>query len=147
MKYSAANITLWFNRFLAAVMVALVFFLPRLMVWYESLRPLMSPAATAAVMAGFYCCAPAVFFALWELDRMLRSIQARQVFIPANVTAISRVRWCCVAVAAICLPAACCYPPLIFMSIIMVFLALILSVLASVMAAAVAIREENDLTV
>ena len=93
------------------------------------------------------CCAPAVFFALWELDRLLRAILGHRVFIWPNVRSISRVRWCCLAVSLICLPAAVFYPPIMFMSIIMFFLTLILSVLASVMAAAVEIREENDLTV
>ena len=96
---------------------------------------------------GFYCCAVPVFLALWEVEGLLRRITAREVFIWRNVRAISAVRWCCLAVAVICLPAAVFYPPLMFMTIIMVFLALILSVLTSVMAAAVEIREENDLTV
>ena len=47
----------------------------------------------------------------------------------------------------ICLPAALIYYPLLFMVIIMGFLALVVCVLCRVMNAAVAIREENDLTV
>ncbi|MBR5020346.1 MAG: DUF2975 domain-containing protein [Oscillospiraceae bacterium] len=147
MKISAAKATLFFNRFLAAVMVGLIFFLPSFLDWYVTLRPAMRETARLALVWGFYCCAPAVFFALWELDRMLRAILGRQVFVWRNVKSISRVRWCCLAVSLICLPAAVWYPPIIFMSIIMFFLTLILSVLANVMAAAVEIREENDLTV
>ena len=147
MKISAAKATLFFNRFLAAVMVGLIFFLPSFLDWYVTLRPAMRETARLALVWGFYCCAPAVFYALWELDRMLRAILGRQVFIWPNVRSISRVRWCCLVVSLICLPAACFYPPIMFMSIIMFFLTLILSVLANVMAAAVEIREENDLTV
>ena len=147
MKISAAKATLFFNRFLAIVMVALLFVLPDFLDWYVTLRPAMNDSAQKALIWGFYCCAPAVFFALWELDRMLRAILGRQVFVWRNVKSISRVRWCCLAVSLICLPAAVWYPPIIFMSIIMFFLTLILSVLANVMAAAVEIREENDLTV
>ena len=147
MKISAAKATLFFNRFLAVVMVALLFVLPDFLDWYVTLRPAMNDSAQKALIWGFYCCAPAVFFALWELDRLLRAIMNRQVFVWRNVRSISRVRWCCLAVTLICLPAACYYTPIIFMSIIMFFLTLILSVLASVMAAAVEIREENDLTV
>ena len=51
------------------------------------------------------------------------------------------------AVALICLPAAVFYPPLVFMAVIMAFLALVVNVVGSVMNAAVAIREENDLTI
>ena len=147
MKISAAKATLFFNRFLAATMVALLFVLPDFLDWYVTLRPDMRETARQALIWGFYCCAPAVFFALWELDRLLRAILGRQVFIWPNVRSISRVRWCCLAVSLICLPAACFYPPIMFMSIIMFFLTLILSVLSNVMAAAVEIREENDLTV
>ena len=128
-------------------MVALLFVLPDFLDWYVTLRPAMNDSAQKALIWGFYCCAPAVFFALWELDRLLRSILVRQVFILGNVRSISRVRWCCLAVSLVCLPAAVWYPPIVFMSIIMFFLTLILSVLANVMAAAVEIREENDLTV
>ena len=147
MKISAAKATLFFNRFLAIVMVALLFVLPDFLDWYVTLRPAMNDSAQKALIWGFYCCAPAVFFALWELDRLLRAILGRQVFVWRNVKSISRVRWCCLAVSLICLPPASFYSPIIFMSIIMFFLTLILSVLANVMAAAVEIREENDLTV
>ena len=147
MKISAAKATLFFNSFLALIMVCLLFILPSFLDWYVILRPGMHESARLALVWGFYGCAPAVFFALWELDRMLRAILGRRVFIWRNVKSISRVRWCCLAVSLICLPAAVWYPPIIFMSIIMFFLTLILSVLASVMAAAVEIREENDLTV
>ena len=147
MKISAAKATLFFNRFLAAVMVGLIFFLPTFLDWYVTLRPAMRDSARLALVLGFYCSAPAVFFALWELDRLLRSILNRQVFVWRNVRSISRVRWCCLAVSLVCLSAAVWYPPIIFMSIIMFFLTLILSVLSNVMAAAVEIREENDLTV
>ena len=147
MKISATKATLFFNRFLAFVMVGLIFFLPAFLDWYVTLRPAMRETAQQALVWGFYCCAPAVFFALWELDRLLRAILGRQVFVWRNVKSISRVRWCCLAVSLICLPAACYYPPIVFMSIIMFFLTLILSVLSNVMAAAVEIREENDLTV
>ena len=147
MKISNAKATLFFNRFLAFIMVCLLFILPSFLDWYVILRPGMQESARQALVWGFYSCAPAVFFALWELDRLLRAILRRQVFVRHNVRSISRVRWCCLAVSLICLPAAVCYPPIMFMSIIMFFLTLILSVLQSVMAAAVEIREENDLTV
>ena len=147
MKISATKATLFFNRFIVVVMVGLIFFLPAFLDWYVTLRPAMRETAQQALVWGFYCCAPAVFFALWELDRLLRAILRCQVFVRHNVRSISRVRWCCLAVSLICLSAACFYPPIMFMCIIMFFLTLILSVLASVMAAAVEIREENDLTV
>ena len=147
MNISVTKATLWVNRFLAVVMVVLLFALPPMLDWYAEIRPLTQTSAKLAILIGFYCCALAVFPALWNLDVLLRNILRRDIFIPRNVTAIRHVRWYCMAVSAICLPAAFFYQPLIFMVIIMFFLALILSVLGEVMAAAVEIREENDLTV
>ena len=147
MKISfSAKLSLWAGRFLALILAALVFLMPRLLDWYQTLRPL-GPHGAAAIVIGFYCCVPAVGLALWNLDRLLRNILRAQVFTGGNVRCISHVRWCCLAVGVICLPAAYFYPPLIFMVIIMAFLTLVISVLRSVMAAAVEIREENDLTV
>ena len=147
MNITTTKITLTVNRLLMAVMAVLLLTLPRILDWYISLRPNLSSAASLAILISFYCCAPAVGLALWHLDVLLRNILGREIFIGRNVTAIRQVRWCCLAVSAISLLGACFYPPLIFMSIIMFFLTLILSVLGSVMAAAVEIREENDLTV
>ena len=147
MRISSVKSTLFVNRFLFFVMAGVLIFLPSLLDWYMTLRPGMGAVPRLALMLGFYCSAPAVFFALWELDRLLRSILCGQVFVRANVRSISRVRWCCLAVSLVCLCAALFYPPIIFMGIVMFFLCLILSVLSSVMAAAVEIREENDLTV
>ena len=147
MNLFVTKATLFVNRLLALVMVVLLFALPPMLDWYVDIRPLTDHAAKWAIHIAFYCCAVAVFPALWDLDVLLRNILRRDIFIRRNVTAIRRVRWCCMIVSAICLPASYFYQPLIFMVIIMFFLALILSVLGEVMAAAVEIREENDLTV
>ncbi|MBQ8236545.1 MAG: DUF2975 domain-containing protein [Oscillospiraceae bacterium] len=147
MNLFVTKTTLFVNRLLALVMVVLLFALPPMLDWYANIRPLTQQSAKYAILIGFYGCALAVFPALWNLDVLLRNILRRDIFIRRNVTAIRRVRWYCMAVSAICLPASFFYQPLIFMVIIMFFLALILSVLGEVMAAAVEIREENDLTV
>ena len=83
----------------------------------------------------------------WNLDRILRNILASRVFIRENVAMIRRIRWYCVAVSLICLPASWFYPPLIFVVVIMGFLALVVSVLGSIMDTAVEIWEENALTI
>ena len=142
----SAKITLWANRAIGALLAVLVFAMPTLLDWYQQLRPLGLHGA-AAIMIGFYCCAPVAAVALWNMDAILRSVLRVQVFTRTVVRRIRRVRWCCLGVCLICLPAAIFYPPLVFMVVIMAFLALVVSVLAAVMDAAVAIREENDLTI
>ena len=145
-KTISAKLTLWVNRLIALVLLALIFLMPTLLNWYLELRTL-GPYSAAAILIGFYCCVPAVVFALWEMERLLKNILNSEVFVVRNVRSICRVCRCCLAVALICLPAAVFYPPLVFMVVIMAFLALVVNVVGSVMNAAVAIREENDLTV
>ena len=147
MKISTSTkLTLIVNRVIGLALLILLFAMPRLLDWYQNLRPLGLHGA-AAITAGFYCCAPVTAFALWNMDALLRSILREEVFVHTVVRCIRRVRWCCVGVCAICAPAAVFYPPLVFMVVIMAFLALVISVLATVMDAAVTIREENDLTI
>lgn len=145
-KCNPTHIALWGNRLIGAALAALVFFLPVLLAWYSTVRSLTDLEQTA-IKVAFYCCAAVTAIALWNLDGLLRSILAQQVFIRKNVRQIRAVQWCCACISAICLPAALIYYPLLFMVIIMGFLSLVVCVLCRVMNAAVDIREENDLTV
>ena len=142
----SAKITLWCNRIVALAVLVLILFFPRLLEWYQGLRPLGLHGA-AAVFFGFYLCVPVVLYALWCIDRLVSNVLAEKIFIQANVRYIRRIRWCCAGVSLICLPAAFFYQPLIFMVVIMAFLALVVSVVKNVIAAAVALQEESDLTI
>ena len=142
----SATVTLWVNRVIFVSVAALAFLLPWLMDLYTAARPLDSDAQKAIFLA-YYACAPVVLFALWNIEWLVRRILAGEVFIPNNVRRISRLRWCCLLVSLICLPATFFYLPLLFMVVIMGFLGLVVSVVANVMAAAVEIREENDMTI
>ena len=142
----SAKFTLWINRLLAAAVGVLLFAMPGLLEWYQGMRPLGLHGA-AAISFGFYLCVPPVLYALWCIARLLHNILLEQVFVEENVRRLRRIRWCCAGVSLICVPAACFYQPLIFMVVIMAFLALMVSVVKNVMAAAVELREENDLTV
>ena len=140
------RITLWVNRLIGLIVAALLPTLPALLNWYCNFRSL-THSEYLAILVAFYCCAVLVAFALWNLDRLLHNIIGFSVFTQENVRCISTVRWCCGGVSLICLPAAFIYYPLSFMVIIMAFLCLVVSVVKQVMAAAVSIREENDLTI
>lgn len=141
-----ARVTLWVTRLLFPVLAGFIIALPKLMDWYAYFRNL-TPTTRRVIMVAFYLCSVAAALALWNLEGLLRRILSGQVFTRENVRRIRLIRWCCFAVSLICVPAAFFYLPLIFVVIIMAFLALTVSVLSSVMDAAVAIREENDLTV
>lgn len=148
MKKSAwtISVTIWINRLVAFTVGVLAFTLPWVLQWYQQYRVLLEPEQTAITVA-FYCCAVVVFAALWNLDTLLRSIRNAEVFTRENVRRIRIIQWCCAITAAICVPAAFCYYPLVFMCVVMGFLSLVVCVVTQVMDAAVTIREENDLTI
>ena len=141
-----SKITLWVNRLIALIVAGLIPGLPFLLRWYYNFRHL-TKWEHWAILIAFYCCTVLVAIALYNMDHLLRNIIENIVFTFENVRHISRVRWCCGGVSLICLPAALIYYPLCFMVIIMAFLCLVVSVVVQVMAAAVFIREENDLTI
>ena len=145
-KLDLTRLTLWINRFIAVILVALLFAMPALLDWYSSFRFLTQLERTAITVA-FYLCAVFVFVALWQMDRLLSCILRKEVFIHQNVRRIRVVQWCCAAISLICLPTAFIYYPLIFLVVIMGFLCLVICVVCRVMDTAVSIREENDLTV
>lgn len=142
----SARFTLWCNRVVALAVCTLVFTFPKLLQWYQGFRPLGLHGA-AAVTFGFYLCVPVVLYALWCVDRIVTNLLKGSIFVDPNVRYVRRIRWCCAGVSVICIPAACFYQPLIFMVVIMAFLALIVSLVKNILAAAVELREENDLTV
>ena len=143
---TSVRITLFANRLVAAILAVLIFTLPLVLDWYCQYRTLTELERTA-LTAAFYVCSVVVGIALWNMDSLLRAISREEVFTPENVRRIRTIGWCCGGTALICVPAAFCYYPLVFMVIVMAFLFLAVNVLCRVMDAAVAIREENDLTV
>lgn len=145
-KPSAAWFALLANRIDAALVVLCLPFLPFLLDWYCTQRPLPH-RSYLAIMIGFYCCSVFVLLALWTMDKLLRNILSGDVFIRANVRSIRQIQFCCGMISLICLPAAVFYAPLWFMVMIMAFLFLVIWVVAQVIDAAVTIREENDLTI
>ena len=141
-------ITLWANRITAAVVLSLVFTLPSLLEWYADLLGFHPPRRDMiGIAVAFDLCAAAIFFALWNMERLLRSIGQKAVFIPENVRRLRRIAWCCAVVAILCLGATFFALPLVIFAAIMGFLCLAVNVMGCVMDAAVAIREENDLTI
>ena len=146
MKNRSAALTLWANRLLMLTVVGLACVLPRLLRWYNRIRPLDGDTNMALLIA-FYLCVPIALYALYNLEKLLRNILAGEVFIRDNVHMIRRVCGCCLLVSCICLPAAMFYAPLIFLCVIMAFLCPVVNVVRYAFDAAVTIREENDLTI
>lgn len=147
MQYQrSARITLWAARLSLLVLAALLFAAPALTRCYVQLRG-MAPGLGRAILITFYFCAPAAAAALIAISRLLTAILAGQVFIAENVRRIRAVSICCALVAVFSLFGGLQYPPLLFVTILMLFLCLMVLVIANVLAAAIALREENDLTI
>ena len=144
--FSSARVTLWANRLVALGFVILLFCLPGILNWYGNLWGLL-PSERLAILIGFYCCAVAVLWAFWNMERLLGNILRREIFTENSVRRIRAIKWCCCAVTLICIPVTLIYYPLVFLTVVMGFLFLVVSVVARVMDAAVALREENDLTI
>ena len=74
---------------------------PWLTRWMVSANAL--PPASGPVLLGMgYVCAVLAFVMLVSLYKFLRRIEAGAVFVPANVTALRRISWCCAGAAAVC---------------------------------------------
>ena len=147
-KQTIASVTLWANRSVMAVVTALIFTLPRVLRWYAGLLN-YTPVERdlKAFIVAFWCCAVVILFALWNMEKLMQNILRQQIFIRENVQLVRRVQWCCGGVALICLVATYFVLPALLFTAIMGFLCLVVSVVASVLDAAVALQEENDLTI
>ena len=142
------KITLWANRVVALVVAVLIFTLPALLIWYGDLLGYHPPQRDmTGIAVCFDICAVAMFIALWNMEKLLKNILTQKVFVAENVRRVRRIGWCCAVVAAICVAATSFVLPMLIFAAIMVFLWLAISVVGCVLDAAVAIREENDLTI
>ena len=144
------NIHIRLTIFAAYLAITVVILVSIGLVWILELNGiarLLLPVERTAIIAGYYCSLPMILTALWEVLRLLRSIQQSAVFVAENVKSLTVIRSCCLGVFAVCLVAGCFFFPLLLVVAIMGFLGLMMQVLKQVMAQAVAIREENDLTV
>lgn len=118
--------------------------LVRWMVWAHALPPRTGP-----VLLGLgYVCAVFALVMLASLYKFLRRIEAGDIFVAANVTALRRIGWCCVGAAVLCVPAGVgIYLPFAFLGVAAAFMALILRVLKNAFEQAVRMKDELDYTI
>lgn len=89
---------------------------------------------------------PAVVL-LYNLFRLLRRIEAEQVFNTENVECLRRISWSCFAGAGISFVSVFYYFPWVFMAGAAGFMGLIVRVVKNVVAQAVALQNEVDYTI
>jgi len=142
------KITIWANRIVAAVVTILIFTLPMLLRWYAGLLHYCPPERDLiGLWVAFDCCAIAILYALWNMEKLMQNILRQEIFIRENVRRVQRVQWCCCIVAVICLAATVFVLPALLFAAIVGFLCLVVSVVASVLDSAVKLQEENNLTI
>ena len=120
--------------------------LPWLLRWYIGYT-VKNAMILLPVMISLWACALPAFVALIQLGKMLNNIARGQVFARENVKALRVISWCCIAVAVIFACFFFYYVLGLILAILAAFAGLVLRVVKNVFEQAVAIKEENDLTV
>ena len=84
---------------------------------------------------------------LYCLYQLLRHIELEQVFITTNVEYLRRISWCCFAGSVICFASIPYYFPWSFVAVAAAFMGLIVRVIKNVIAQAVELKNESELTI
>ncbi len=146
MKNKAVKLSLAAVAVFLVAAVGLAVAMPWLSDWYVQYRHLRE-SGRIALQVAFYGCLPFALTALVCLWRLLRNIQLEKVFLEENSRLMAVVSWCCAAAAAVTLGACRWYPPLGFITVSMAFIFLIVRVVRNCFIAAIALKEENALTI
>ncbi len=102
--------------------------------------------ATVCIVA-FYICTPAAWTTLICIIKLLKNVLSDRIFTQNSVKLLRILSWCCAFVSAVC------FVIMFFFRLFFVFflgaglMMLILRVLKNVMARAVEIKDENELTI
>ena len=101
------------------------------------------------LLIAFYLCVPGAFFIIYNLIRLMHNIYKGDVFVLRNVTHLRCIAWGCGYVAAVTLAVGLVlgYLPLLIISFAALFFCLCVRVIRHVMAEAVEIKTENELTI
>ncbi len=149
----SAKLSLGICIFFAVLLVVSAAAFPWLIRWfyveYHHLDPLSERVThnLNTVTVCFYCCVPFAAAALYMLIRLLRGVLKNDVFVMRNVRYLRLISWCCYAVALITGAGGLFYLPLVIIAAAMLVVGTLLRVVKNVIHAAVALREENELTI
>lgn len=135
-----------------AVIIAIVLlgiittFAPLIAQWFVGLR-FLDFVVYIVILVSYYLCVAPALISLISLLKILSNIRHNEPFKKQNAKLISRVSWCCIAVAAVTMLAGFFYMPMWFISAAMLFVFLILRVVRGCFIAAMYLEEENSLTI
>ena len=146
MKKGAVFCTLALVLLFAVILISLLLAAPLLVDSYAQWRAL-PPGEGTALLVGFYLCAVPSGISLVCLYLLLQNIRKDRIFTKPSSLLMGIVSWCCAAVTLITGVAGFWYMPLFFLTVAMAFLFLIVRVIRGCFIAAIALKEENSLTI
>lgn len=141
---TSAKVTRAITVVFCILLLGLMFFGPKLLQLYFGY---LSDDLTKKVLLAFYLCCPAAWTALVSILYLMTNIIREKVFVPQTVLLMRLLSWCCACVAVVCFVFGFFWTPLLVFALGAGFMTLILRVLKSVMARAVEIKTENELTI
>ena len=103
--------------------------------------------AFLSAVAAFYICCPAAWVALYKIRKLLKNVLADTIFTSETAKLLRHLSWCCAFVAAVSFVTTYFCHIFFTFTIGAAFMTLILRVLKNVLAKAVEIKEENELTI
>ena len=127
----------------AVMLIGTVLSAPWLITWF---RPDLAGKKVLFLSTIYSGSIPAAIL-LYCLYRLLRHIELEQVFITTNVEYLRRISWCCFAGSVICFASIPYYFPWCFVAVAAAFMGLIVRVIKNVIAQAVELKNESELTI
>ena len=143
------GICIFFAVALAALTATFPWFFRWLYVDYHNLNGAnaVTLANVKTVTWAFYLCVPFAGAALFCLSSLMWELLRGRVFTRKNVRFLGAVTWCCLGVLLVTGGFGWRYVPLFIITLAMGVVGVLVKVVENVMAAAVSLREENDLTI
>ena len=135
--------TIIFMAMLVACMIGAPWLVTRLL---SMSQPAQNAGSTLFLLSIYTGSVPAATL-LALLYALLHQIGSGHVFISENVTYLRYISWCCFAGAAICVASSFYYIPWFAPGIAAAFVGLIIRVVKNVVAEAVLLQDESDLTI
>lgn len=131
----------------AAILIGIALSAPWLVRWFLNFSRADLIGKEAFFLSTIYSGSVPAAVLIFCLYRLLRQIELEQVFTVRNVEYLRRISWSCFAGAIICFASIPYYFPWIFVAIAAAFMGLIVRVVKNVVAQAVELKNESELTI
>lgn len=131
----------------AVGLIAVVCTAPMLIKWVIGTSATLQLSVYPYLLGTIYIGSLPAALLLWLLFKLLRNLGNDIIFEQQNVRLLRCISWCCVCGATICFISTFYYVAWAIVGIAAAFVALIVRIIKNIFAYAIAIKEENDLTI